>query len=78
MSRVSTEAGDANITKFGDSTESPPLKKLKTDPESEAEEEVPPERRIRRNGKWGDPEFMRQLDIFAEQFEKSEVDLGFM
>ncbi|KFK24511.1 hypothetical protein AALP_AAs55560U001400 [Arabis alpina] len=84
-----TETGDAKITKL---TVSPPLKKQKTDPVSEAEagdaeikkvgadstemETVPeskaPERRIRRRGKWNDPEYMRQLDMFGEQYEKSQ------
>ncbi|KAL9286971.1 hypothetical protein AtEden1_Chr4g0291401 [Arabidopsis thaliana] len=72
MSRVSNEAGDSDITKFGDSTEfvSPPLKKQKTD--TDPDSEVKPENRILRRGNWDDPEYARQRMIFEEQFKNSE------
>ncbi|KFK24506.1 hypothetical protein AALP_AAs55560U000800 [Arabis alpina] len=56
------EASDAEIKKVGaDSTE------MERVPESKA-----PERRIRCRGKWNDHEYMRQLDMFGEQYEKSQ------
>ncbi|CAA0395380.1 unnamed protein product [Arabidopsis thaliana] len=72
MSRVSNEAGDSDITKFGDSTEfvSTPLKKQKTD--TDPDSEVKPENRILRRGNWDDPEYARQRMIFEEQFKNSE------
>ncbi|XP_023635101.1 uncharacterized protein LOC17879171 isoform X1 [Capsella rubella] len=76
MSRVSKEAGDEDTTKFEDRTElvSPPLKKPKIDAEdAKAETEVVKSKmRILRKGNWKDPEYIRQEDLFEEQFVKSE------
>ncbi|CAH8276522.1 unnamed protein product [Arabidopsis lyrata] len=74
MFRVSNEAGDSDITKFGDSTEfvSPPQKKQKTDTEAKVDAEVKPEKRILRRGNWDDPEYAKQRMIFEEQFKNSE------
>ncbi|XP_010434927.1 PREDICTED: uncharacterized protein LOC104718820 [Camelina sativa] len=67
MSRVPNEAGDATTELV-----SPPLKKPKIDTEAKADAEVKTEIRILLQGEWNDPEFIRQRDLYWEQFEKSE------